>query len=182
MAKSLRTFAALVLAGGVIAVASGHARQTAPATDASMAQLLAEVRAIRTEIRDAAGSSLRAQLVGMRLQLQEQRITTVSRQLFDVQEKLRTAEGSMVPLTNALKMFTNKDDPGNDDPANDKAMFALVTAPLKAQIEQIEKSIAQLKQEELAASQLLAEEQSRWTRFNALVEELEKAAATPTKR
>ena len=179
MTESLRTFAAVVFGAGVIAVASGHARQAAPAPEASMAQLLAEVRGIRSEIREAAASSLRAQLVGMRLQLQEQRITTLTRQLSDVQEKMHTAEGTIVQLTNALKMFSDKDDPDKED---DKGMFKMVTAPLKAQIAQLEKSIEQLKQEEIDTSQLLAEEQSRWTRFNALIEEMERAAAAPIKR
>lgn len=178
MSGPTRLLAAAVLAaGGLGAAASVQARQTAPAPAASMEQLLAEARGLRAEIRDAAASSLRAQLVGMRLQLQEQRITTLSRQLSDIQEKLRSQEGAMVPLTAALKMFKEDDD--------NKEELEMITAPLKAQLAQLEKAVQQLKQEEVGASQLLAEEQSRWTRFNALVEELEKSAAArpaPVKR
>lgn len=171
MSRSTRAIAAIaVAASGAIAVASGQARQAPPAPETAVEQLLAEVRAMRAEIREATGASLRAQLVGMRLQLQEQRITTLSRQLSDIQEKLRAQEGAIIPLTSALKMFSEDDD-------TKKKELEIITGPLKAQLAQAEKTVQQLKQDEIAAAQLLAEEQSRWTRFNALIEELEKAAA-----
>lgn len=175
MSGSTRTLAAVAIAASaVVGVVAGQSR---PATPATMDDLLAEVRALRAEIREAAGSSMRAQLVGMRLQLQEQRITTLSRQLSDTQEKLRAQEADMIRVTGALKMFG-----GNDDGKTKKEEMKMVTGPLEAQLELLEKSIQQLKQDEAAASQLLGDEQSRWTRFNALVEELERAAAAPRMR
>jgi hypothetical protein len=173
MSGVTRILAAVAIVGsGVVGVVAGQARPAAPAT---MDDLLAEVRALRGEIREAAGSSMRAQLVGMRLQLQEQRITTLSRQLSDTQEKLRDQEADVIRVTSALKMFARDDDTKPEE-------MNMVTGPLRAQLAQLEKAVQQLKQDEIDASQLLAEEQSRWTRFNALVEELERAAAPPRGR
>lgn len=172
MSASTRMLAAVAIAAtGLVGVVAGQARQPAPAT---LDDLVAEVRALRAEIREAAGSSMRAQLVGMRLQLQEQRITSISRQLSDTQEKMRAQEAEVIKITGALKMFG-----ASDDAKTQKAEMNFFMAPLKGQLEQLEKSIQQLKQDEISASQLLADEQSRWTRFNELVEELERGAAAP---
>src|SRR4029077_13444243 len=58
-------------------------------TISSSDPLLTEVRALRAELNQAAGASIRTQLLVARLTLQEQRINTISKQLADVQ-MLRT--------------------------------------------------------------------------------------------
>src|SRR3954466_2743238 len=77
------------LLAGTVAVVSVQARQTSP-NDSGTA-LLAEVRAMRSELRDAAASSMRAQLLVARLSLQEQRLTVLHRELVDVQTQLAAA-------------------------------------------------------------------------------------------
>ena len=91
------SIAVLLLAAAV----SGQGRQ--PATPAD--ELLAEVRALRAEVNNAARAGMRAQLLGMRLQLQEQRIGVVSRQLAEVQERLRANGQTQTTLAAQLKMF-----------------------------------------------------------------------------
>src|SRR5687768_3086933 len=83
------------------AAVSGQGRQ--PATPAD--ELLAEVRALRADVNNAARAGMRAQLLGMRLQLQEQRIGVVSRQLTEVQERLRANSQAQATLAAQLKMF-----------------------------------------------------------------------------
>src|SRR5689334_5158762 len=83
------------------AALSGQVRQPGTPTD----ELLAEVRALRADINNSTRAGLRAQLLGMRLQLQEQRIGVVSRQLTEVQERLRANAQAQTALTAQLKAF-----------------------------------------------------------------------------
>jgi hypothetical protein len=162
----LGSLAVVLLAAAV----SGQARQ--PVTPAD--ELLAEVRAIRADINGAARSGMRAQLLGMRLQLQEQRIGAVSRQLAEVQDKLRGNEQAKTALVTQLKMFPGLAQAGQDDAGEG---FSQIFAPFKEHLEQLERTDQRLKVEEADLERLLAAEQSRWAGFNAQIEELERAAA-----
>ena len=171
MSGALRAFAtgAMVVLGLVSGV-SGQVKST-PAPSGTMEDLIVEVRALRTEINQAAAASMRAQLLGIRLQLQEQRINVAARQLGDTQERQRQNEQARATLAAQLKMFDKDAKP------EEKEELEHVFGPLRAQLEQLEKADQQLKTEEMAMSQLLTEEQSRWSLFNAQIEELEKAAS-----
>src|SRR6188768_4184260 len=71
---------ALALAG----VASGQARRP----DASLDELVVEVQALRAEMNQAAAASIRAQLLVGRLQMEDQRIAGIVRELEAVQADL----------------------------------------------------------------------------------------------
>ena len=163
------TVAVLLLAAAV----SGQGRQ--PATPAD--ELLAEVRALRAEVNNAARAGMRAQLLGMRLQLQEQRIGVVSRQLTEVQERLRANQQAQATLAAQLKMFSGMglEDPAKEDEAAEG--FGHILAPFKGHQAELERTDQRLKSEEADLQRLLAAEQSRWAGFNAQIEELERAAA-----
>ena len=70
---------------------SGVARGQEPRQDV-LAALLTEVRGLRGAIEQMASSSARVQLAMGRLQIQEQRVNTLSRQLTDVRASLSAAE------------------------------------------------------------------------------------------
>ena len=163
----LGSVAVLLLAASV----SGQGRQ--PATPAD--ELLAEVRALRAEVNNAARSGMRAQLLGMRLQLQEQRIGVVSRQLAEVQERLRANGQAQTTLAAQLKMFPWAEDAAPQGEAGEG--FAQILAPFKGHQAELERADQRLKNEEADLQRLLAVEQSRWAGFNAQIEELERAAA-----
>ena len=163
----LGSMAVLLLAASV----SGQERQPATPTD----ELLAEVRALRADINNAAKSQMRAQLLGMRLQLQEQRIGVVSRQLAEVQERLRANAQTQTTLAAQLKMFPWAAEAAPQDEAAEG--FAQILAPFKGHQVELERTDQRLKNEEADLQRLLAVEQSRWAGFNAQIEELERAAA-----
>ncbi len=71
-------------------VTSGHAQTAAPS---AMEALLGEVRGLRAEVHQAAGASIRTQLLVARLSLQEQRLNGVAKQLADVQTQRAVMEG-----------------------------------------------------------------------------------------
>jgi hypothetical protein len=153
--------------------------QTSPtgSTAGSLGEILAELRGIRADLAQAHRASQHAQLLGMRLQLQEQRVTAVGRHLADVQERLRENDRAKEPLLAALKMFQK--DP---DPDAEKEEVDFIAAPLKSQIAALEKASTELRTEEADASRMLVEEQARWTSFNARIEELERALGAKTIR
>jgi hypothetical protein len=159
----LGTVAVLLLAAAV----SGQGRQAAAPAD----ELLAEVRALRADVNNAARAQMRAQLLGMRLQLQEQRIGAVSRQLADVQERLRVNQQAHTTLATQLKMF-----PFNSDESEAAEGFSQILAPLKGQVAELDRTDQRLKAEEADLMRTLQAEQARWTAFNAQIEELERAA------
>ena len=147
----------------------------APARPASMDDLVAEVRALRSDIQQMADSSLRAQLLVARLQVQEQRIAGIARQLAETEEQIRALEGARNPfLTQMLKNFETQ-TPGNPDEPNP-------FAGLKAQLEKLENGDPVLIERQASLSRLLAEEQARWVTFNTQLEELERRATAPRQR
>jgi type I site-specific restriction endonuclease len=155
--------AVLLLAAAV----SGQGRQ--PATPAD--ELLAEVRGLRADVNNAARAQMRAQLLGMRLQLQEQRIGVASRQLTEVQERLRANQQAHTTLATQMKAF-----PFNSEEPEVAEGFAQLLAPFKGQLAELERTEQRLKTEEADLQQTLVAEQARWTAFNAQIEELERAA------
>src|SRR5918994_1682893 len=101
-----RTVAVVILASAFIVSVS--ARQTpapAAAPAPSGAELLAEMKGLRADLRQLLDASIRAQLLVARLQLQEQRITSLARQLTDVQQQLQNNERARGALEPQLKMF-----------------------------------------------------------------------------
>ena len=75
-----QTLIAPMILGATLLTGQAPAAQPRPA---SMDELVAEVRALRAEIQQMADSSIRAQLLVARLQVQEQRIAGIARQLSD---------------------------------------------------------------------------------------------------
>ena len=162
----------LTLAHGDVAVAQGEGAQTAPSR-ATLDEVLAELRALRAELIEVAHASLRAQLLVARLALQEQRITTVSKELADVHEKLQ-ANDRQRPIADMLKAMAPKAGEGTSNQAEgppQEANFFLEA--IRGQAEQLQKSDAELRARYDELSRLLADEQSRWAAFNAQLEALE---------
>jgi hypothetical protein len=165
-----RTFVfASVFAVAFVAVLMAQ-NAAAPSQRNQMDELLAEVRAIRADLDRAAAASTRGQLLGMRLQLQEQRITTLSRQLSEVQERLHGNSYARVALAPIIKMM------GPDkDSTSDKSDEGKMVNPLRAQLAALDKADIDLRAEEANLLNQLQAEQARWLTFNSQIEELERS-------
>ena len=167
-----QTLIAPMLLGATLLTGQTPAGQPRPA---SLDDLVGEVRALRADVQQLADSSIRAQLLVARLQVQEQRIAGIARQLSDTEEQIRALEGARNPfLTEMLKNF-EKQPPGNPDEPNP-------FAGLKAQLEKFENGDPVLIERQASLSRLLAEEQARWVVFNTQLEELERRATAPERR
>ena len=149
--------------------AAGPARQAA-----SMDDLVTEVRALRADIQHLGDASIRAQLLVARLQVQEQRIAGIARQLSETEEQIRALDGVRNPFVTQMLKDLDKEpaEPGEAD----------LLAGMKAQLEKIEKGDPVLKERQATLSRQLSEEQARWVAFNAQLEELERVVAATKRR
>jgi len=138
---------------------------------ASMDDVVAEVRALRMEMKQSAEAGLRAQLLVARLQVEEQRISGLARQLSETEQEIRALDGARNPwLEQMLKEFDkNPPEPGDVD----------MMAGLRAQLEKIQNGDPVLKERQASLSRQLADEQARWIAFNAQLEALEKSVNAP---
>jgi hypothetical protein len=158
-----------ILAVGSARSAAGQQRAAPSAAPATLEDVLQELRALRAELKESAAVGLRAQLLVARLQLQEQRINTVWRQLSELDDKLQANEKNRAPSEYAFKMLGL--EPGAAVPKEMAPMLEM----FKQQAAAVEKTEAELKLRQTELMQLIAQEQSRWTTFNAQLEALEQA-------
>ena len=156
-----------VIGAGLVAGVSGQTqRQPAPA---SLDDLLAEVRAIRTELQQVSGASIRAQLMVGRLQLQEQRINSILQQLNTNRNQLNEVERTRALLAPQMKMF--------EEAARNEGVTAEGSPsgnPLKAVFDEQRKREKDLRAQESALSAQLATEQARWVEFSDRLDEIER--------
>ena len=156
-----------------VGVAAGSAQ---PQTAAPQDPVAAEIRALRTDLSNYFESSMRGQLLVARLQVQEGRITSVLRQLQDVENKLRDNETSKRQMEQGLKMF------GAGKPGESNEDGAFILGPIRAGLESAAKTEAELKLQQGQLQATLNDEQARWVSINARLEELEQSYSKPVRR
>jgi chromosome segregation ATPase len=155
---------AAVLLLGPVSLASA---QPPPAPRAAtLDDVVAEVRALRADMQRMQEAGVRAQLLVARLQVQEQRIAGIAKDLAQTEEQIRGLEAARNPFTEAMLKDLSK------EPA--KPEESGFTALLKAQLEKLQNGDPVLKERQASLTQLLAEEQARWAAFNAQLETLER--------
>jgi hypothetical protein len=178
--STARIFTAVgVLTLGIVTVASAQTGTQASSAPDTMEQLLAEVRSLRAEVRHAADTSLRAQLLVARLQLQEQRINSLTRQLADTQKQLGDNERGRAAMAGPMAMFAQNE---GTQSADEKEGLEMVVGPLKAQLKLMEKADVDLQAQQTYLTGLIAEEQARWATFNAMLDELGKPIEVKPRR
>ena len=169
--NSLAFALSALLVVGVAGTATGQQRTGSTAAPATLDDVLNELRALRGELRESSAASLRAQLLVARLQLQEQRINTVWRQLSEVEDKLQTNEKNRAMPEYMFKMMGL--EPGAEPPKE----MGPVAEMFKKQMAANEQTESDLRLRQTELMQLMTQEQSRWTTLNAQLETLERALA-----
>ena len=171
--------AAAVLVAMAMAGLSARTPQNAPPDKG--AALLDEVKALRADVREAAANSLRAQLLVARLSLQEQRITTLNRELGEVQTRIMAAgderssvEGQLRELEQALTVGAVAPDLQSEIQAQRIAVQRAL-----AQHQQVEQQL-RLRESEIMG--VITGEQGRWNYFNARLDELERSLSAGARR
>ena len=176
MSKSRIGLVAALLFGITMAVAvraQTRAPGSASASDDVVAALVAEVRALRTELSQVAGASVRSQLLVTRVQLQEQRLMHLDRQRSEVVAKRLEAEKMRGMFAEQLKQLQVQSTQSNDAKEREHAQFVL--GGMKNQLQAAQANEAALRAEEDALLGSMSTEQSRWNDFNNRLDELERA-------
>jgi hypothetical protein len=165
--RLFRTGGVLVVLIGMVAIAAGQGARPAvsPSDD-----LLAEVRALRAEINQVAGESIRAQLFVARLQLQEQRVNEVTRQLSDVQTRLATVQQAQLAMRERLRATAEGQALLSPEDRSDDQIRALTL-----QLEQGQGREQELQNQEAALANAVIAEQKRWADFNNRLDALERS-------
>jgi chromosome segregation ATPase len=164
----------ILIAPAVLGATLMSGQTTAPVRQAPTDEIVREIRALRADIREMAGTSLRAQLLAARLQVEEQRIAGLARELGETQEQIRALESARNPFLTQMLTKLNEQPPDSDQ--------ANPLAGLKAQLEKFEHGDPVLKERQERLSQQLSEEQARWSAYNAQLEALEQRAAATQPR
>jgi chromosome segregation ATPase len=161
--------ATLAIAGVVIvALAAGTAGQSVTSND----PLLAEVRALRAELNQAAGASIRTQLLVARLTLQEQRVNTLSKQLSEVQAQHSANDGGLAQMSARQKQI--EDRLRGQLAGEIRQQLEEEQAAIKGPLARTRQRSQDLLAQESALSGQLASEQSRWVDFNSRLDEIER--------
>lgn len=147
--------------------------QTAP--QAPQDPVVAEIRALRADLNQRLEATMRMQLLVARLQLQEQRTSTVVGQLRDVEARLRENDSARQQAAAALKMLGMENV--TEAEKKDNPFFKMFSGGT----EKLDATEAELKQQQGELMRQLSAEQSRWSAFNAQLDQLEKLFPAPRK-
>jgi chromosome segregation ATPase len=133
-------------------------------------QLLAEVRHLRSEVTSASATSIRAQVLVGRLQLEEQRITALGRQLADVQGAVAGLEQNQEGATARMKVLQDGRVAPDQREGQERELEMIAAA-----VEQDTRRLADLRMQQSALQAQLDQAQARWQEFNARLDELEQS-------
>ena len=164
---------ALAAIAGLVTIAAGQAANPQAPPPAPGDPLLAEVRALRTDLNQAASASIRTQLLVARLQLQEQRINTVARQLSDVQAQI-SASGlaPMVARMRQLETMLRGSLPQEERTSAEQEMTELRVA-----MEDAQRRADALAAQEATLTNAFGTEQARWLELSERLDQIERDIA-----
>jgi hypothetical protein len=133
--------------------------------------LLVEVRALRGAIEQMASASARVQLAMGRLQIQEQRVNTLSRQLYDVRQSLAGVERQRIEREAELADLEGV-LPTTSDKGERQAIVQRV-GELKTILSAGMGGLQRLRSEEAELAGVVSTEQGRWTELNQQLDALD---------
>ena len=140
-------------------------------------QLLLEVRALRSAIERMTVSGTRAQLLLGRLQMQEQRMTTLGQQLVESRTKLAARQRERQGLAAEIELSTER--LGRVSTPEEQMQVELGIKASKQALKQLDDQVGALQADDASLAQALSTEQARWIELNGRLEELENMLATP---
>ena len=158
--------AALVV--GIAGLVSAQGTRPVPAAGGD--PLLAEVRALRAELAQVAAVSIRSQLLVARLQVQEQRVAGLGRQLLELDGQLAPVAQEVQELTAQLARLSQATMP----PEQQKELEGIRTE-LKRRIGDLQQREQQMRAQQVEVSNAVSSEQGRWIEFNNRLDEIERS-------
>ena len=167
---------AVILALGLLTNRTLLRAQSARAdgSDAAVAALVSEVRALRADLAAASRNQLRAQMLLGRVQMQEQRLAYLDKQRSDSAEYAAV----QAQMTSALRSRVQDLEAGgcNKMPSSEaRRECDAQRGALARQLAEQEARDEQLRAHERDLETALSSEQARWSEFNSRLDELERA-------
>ena len=171
----------VALLGAMLAAPSMASAQSSasPAPDV-LKELLVEVRGLRAAMERAATVGARIQLLVARVQMQEQRITELSRRAVAVREELSRIDAGIAQHSAMMKQFERSGSSARANPDEQREIEGMIEMQ-KQQIVFTEKRRQELLSEDALLAQQIAADQSRWSDVNNQLDELERSL-TPRKQ
>lgn len=166
--------AAVILAA--VALRTPVAGQTALSNQDTLAALLVEVRGLRAAMEQMASVGPRVQLAMGRLEVQEQRVSTMVRRADALRDAVSTAQKRVNELQDRLTNIQEDLANGTLD-VKRRSEIEGVLPYAKQDLARATADLQRLQTEELDAASQVANEQARWAQFNQLLESLERALA-----
>ena len=160
----------IILAAVIIAIgAAVGAQSTRPA---ALDDVVNEIRALRADLNQTASVTVRTQLLVARLQLQEQRIAAISKQLNDAQTQLEAVRNANSMTVAHLKQ---REEAMPRMSAEDRQAFEAELKGMKPVMDANRRREQMLTAQANELTGLLAAEQSRWSDFNERIDALERS-------
>lgn len=156
------------------------AQSSAPPAPDVLRELLVEVRGLRAAMERAATVGARIQLLVARVQMQEQRITELSRRAVAVREELSRIEAGIAQHSAMMKQFEPSGASARTNPDEQRDIERMIEMQ-KQQITIAERRRQELLSEEALLAQQIGADQSRWSDVNNQLDELERSL-TPRKQ
>jgi hypothetical protein len=156
---------------GLLLVAAVSAQpQRSPAT---LDDLLTELRGLRTDLNASAGTATRAQVIVGRLQVQEQRIASVTRELVEVQDQVRAAMQQRERTSGMVAAMKQRMESGAV--VLDRVSYSRDIAEVESRLLRERQREDDLRYRENELLNMLVTEQGRWIEFSSRLDELERA-------
>src|SRR5687768_4736768 len=163
MRSKLSTIGVAVVVLAAFAFAAS-VRGQEPARQDVMGTLLVEVRALRDAIEQMTSASARVQLAVGRLQIQEQRFNTLSRQLFELRQTLSRTEREQSEQEGRLADLEGIASQTSD--AGERQAIAEQIREMRRTLAAGRINLQKLRLDENELSGALAVEQGRWSDLN----------------
>lgn len=165
--------AAVALGARTPLLAQAPAAARPETSDAAVAALVAEVRALRADLAAASRNQLRGQLLLGRVQMQEQRLAYLDKQRAETAGALM-AQAQMMSM---MRFQGPVDGSGCAAlPSPDQRRDCEQNLSMrKQQLAEQERREQQLRNAESELANALSAEQARWSDFNARLDELERS-------
>jgi len=147
-----------------------------PGIDTSMTDLVIEVSALRQAVERSTVVTARSQLLLGRVQVHENRLAWLARQVEDTRERLTVAESEQASFEQQVRQ-ANAAAQAARSPEERQALAGRIPE-LRAALGQAQTRTNRLRAEHASASTAFNEEQSRSADFNGRLEALERTLAS----
>ena len=168
--RILRAAAAVVVTAGLAAAVGAQSVRPAATLD----DLLAETRALRTDVNRAVSAGIRAQLLATRLGAQEQRISSVTGQIVEAQRALGEAASEQRARNAHLAQLQDLRRAGNLTASQMEGFVEMMTR-IRLDVEQSTSDVQALRGAEQELRRTLSADQNLWGEIKSRLEDLERS-------